>query len=35
MSTPELEERVARAIEDVERRSTLLVTLGTYPAAPR
>jgi len=26
---------VARAIEDVERRSALLVTLGTYPAAPR
>ena len=26
---------VARAIDDVERRSALLVTLGTYPAAPR
>jgi chorismate mutase/prephenate dehydratase len=26
---------VARALDDVERRSALLVTLGTYPAAPR
>ena len=29
------DEVVVRAIEDVERRSALLVTLGTYPAAPR
>jgi prephenate dehydratase len=29
------DEVVARAIDDVERRSALLVTLGTYPAAPR
>jgi prephenate dehydratase len=29
------DEVVVRALEDVERRSALLVTLGTYPAAPR
>ena len=29
------DEVVVRAIEDVQRRSALLVTLGTYPAAPR
>ena len=29
------DEVVVRAIDDVQRRSALLVTLGTYPAAPR